>query len=309
MKIAIIGTGGVGGYFGGKLASVGNDVTFIARGKHLEAIKNKGLQVKSTLGDFHLHPVKVTDQIHDLENIDLVILGVKAWQIKDLAGQLKSVITADATVLPLQNGVLTHEELISELDPKNVVAGLCKIITKIESPGTIVHSGVVPKIIFGEINNNNTERVQKIKNLFDQAGISSEIAEDIEAELWKKFMAICISGLLAVTKTTYGVAREKKETREMMRGIIYEIFELSKKAEIKITTNEVEDLIAFFDTFPYDATSSLTRDVWNGRPSEIEYQNGTVVKLGDRFGVETPINRYIYESIVPLEKKARKNYL
>ena len=102
MKIAIIGTGGVGGYFGGKLASVGNDVTFIARGKHLEAIKNKGLQVKSTLGDFHLHPVKVTDQIHDLENIDLVILGVKAWQIKDLAGQLKSVITADATVLPLQ---------------------------------------------------------------------------------------------------------------------------------------------------------------------------------------------------------------
>lgn len=306
MKIAIIGTGGVGGYFGGKLACAGNDVTFIARGKHFEAIKNKGLQVKSTLGDFHLQQVKVTDQISELENIDFVILGIKAWQVKEVANQLKSVIKSDATVLPLQNGVLTHEELISELDPKNVVAGLCKIITKIESPGMIVHSGVEPKIIFGEINNNSTERLQKIKSIFDKAGINSEIAEDINSELWKKFMAICVSGLLAVTKTTYGVAREKKETREMMRGIIYEIFEISKKAEIKITKDEVEELIAFFDTFPYDATSSLTRDVWNGRPSEIEYQNGTVVKLGARYGVETPINRFIYDSIVPLENKARK---
>ncbi len=142
--------------------------------------------------------------------------------------------------------------------------------------------------------------------MFDKAGISSEISEDITADLWKKFIGICVSGLLAVTKTTYGELRELKETRQLMIELLNEIYLLSQKTGIKIEPGFVEKTISVIDSYPYGSTSSLTRDVWEGRPSEIEYQNGAVVRLGEKFGVDTPVNRFVYNSILPMEMKARK---
>jgi 2-dehydropantoate 2-reductase len=185
---------------------------------------------------------------------------------------------------------------------------LCRIISKIETPGVIHHFGVdSPKITFGERDNSDSERLQNLKSVFDKAGIASEISPDIEAELWKKFLMICVSGLLAITRTTYGELREMKETRQLMFELFTEIYTLSQKKKIQIEPDFVDKTMKLIDKLPYDSTSSLTRDVWEGKPSEIEYQNGTVVRLGLEHNVETPVNRFVYHCILPMERKARKN--
>lgn len=305
MKIAIIGTGGVGGYFGGKLAQAGHDVTFLARGEHLRAIQTNGLTIKSILGDFIVNPAKATDQIKNMEKADLVILGLKAWQIKDIAKELAAVLADHTMVLPLQNGVVAAEELKMQIDSNHVIGGLCRIISKIDGPGIINHMGVTPTIVFGELNNSKTHRVKELASIFTSAGIKAQVADDIEAELWKKFISICVSGLLAVTRSTYGEIRELPETRQLMIGLLNEIYALSQTMGINIEPNFVNTTVSYIDGFSHAMTSSLARDVWDGKPSEIEYQNGTVVRLGKKYGIATPNNTFIYECILPMEKRAR----
>ena len=305
MEIAIIGAGGVGGYYGAKMAEAGNDVLFVARGEHLKAIRANGLQIKSILGDFTVNPARVTDKLSDLGGADYILLAMKAWQVTEVARDLKGVIKADATILPLQNGVMAFDELAQELGSAPVICGLCRIFSKIESPGVISHLGFDPVIIFGEADNKVTERVRVLKEIFDHSGIKSRIAQDIQSELWKKFINICASGLLAVTRSTYGEIREIKETRQMMQALFEEIYVLSQEMGICIESDFVSRTMSFVDSFAHDATSSLTRDVWEGKPSEIEYQNGTVVRLAEQYGVHTPVNRFIYECILPMERKAR----
>jgi 2-dehydropantoate 2-reductase len=307
MKIAIIGTGGVGGYFGGKLARGGYDVTFIARGQHLKAIQQNGLTINSIQGNFKIDSVKATERIDSLAAADLVILGVKAWQVKDIAKSLIPIIKRESIVLPLQNGVLAAEELKEHINSENIIGGLCRIMSKIESPGIINHFGIEPTIVFGELNKSETDRLKLIKSIFDKAQINAIISADIHADLWKKFIGICTSGLLAVTKTTYGELRELKETRQLMIELLSEIYNLSRKIGIQIESDFLEKTISIIDTFPYDSTSSLTRDVWEGKPSEIEYQNGTVVKLAEKYGVAAPVNRFVYNCILAMEMKARKH--
>lgn len=308
MKIAIIGTGGVGGYFGGKLANEGNDVTFLARGEHLKAMQSKGLTVKSILEDFHVDDIKATDKITELEKPDFIIIGVKAWQIKEVRDDLKKIVHAGSMILPLQNGVLASDELSEAIDRSLVLGGLCQIISKIESPGVINHFGIEPLIVFGELDKTISPRVRQVQKLLESADINARISKDIESDLWKKFIGICVGGLLAVTRTTYGELRQIKETRKMMTELLKEIYLLSQKIGIEIEPLFVEEWVTFVDTFPYESTSSLTRDIWEGKPSELEYQNGTVVKLGKEFDVETPINRFIYNSILPSELKARGEF-
>jgi len=305
MKIAIIGTGGVGGFFGGKLALAGNDVAFLARGAHLEAIKKNGLTVQSILGDFHVDQFMVTDRITEIDKPDLVILAVKAWQIQEVRNALRKIIHQDTVILPLQNGVSAAEDLTEAIAPSNILGGLCRIISKIDSPGVIHHFGVTPSIVFGEFNNTNSSRAQKIKALFDQAGIDAEISKDIASDLWKKFIAICVGGLLAVTRATYGELREIPQTRQLMIDLLTEVYMLSQAAGARIGSDYVDKAMAFVDSLPHNSTSSLARDVWEGRPSEIDYKNGAVVHLGEKYGVATPVNRFIYDSILPMELKAR----
>lgn len=305
MKIAIIGTGGVGGYFGAKMAKAGYDVTFVARGEHLKAMQTNGLTVKSILGDFTLQNVKATAQITNLTGMDLILICVKAWQVQDVARELKSVIQGTTTVMPLQNGVSAIGELEEQLPGTHIIGGLCRIFSKIDAPGVINHFGIEPTIEFGEINGIASERITRIKELLDRSGIKAIVSEDIVAGIWKKFIINCASGLLAITRTTYGELREIKETRQMIAGLYAEIYEVSQKAGIRIEPGFVEKTMALLDTYPYNATSSLTRDIWAGKPSEIDYQNGMVVTLGQKYGVDTPINQMIYHCIIPMEQKAR----
>lgn len=306
MKIAIIGTGGVGGYFGAKLAQAGNEVTFLARGTHLKAIKEHGLTVNSIKGNFVVENVTATDSIATIAKVDLIILGVKAWQVKDFAPQLSAIMHNETLILPLQNGVLASEELKEFVDAKHVIGGLCRIMSKVEAPGVITHFGVEPTIVFGELFAEESDRMQKLQSTFSAADIKSFVSKDINADLWKKFISICTSGLMAITKTTYGELREGIETRQMMVDLLVEIYGLAVKIGIKLEMDYVEKAVAFVDTFPYNGTASLTRDVWEGRPSEIEYQNGTVVQLAKKHGIQVPINTFVYHCILPMEKKARR---
>jgi len=306
MKIAVIGAGGVGGYFGGRLARANFDVTFLARGEHLREIRRNGLRVKSVNGDFVVKNAQATDSIREIGFADIIILAVKAWQVRDISRELASILKKDTIVLPLQNGVVTADELAENIPSANIIGGLCKIISKVESPGVINHFALDPIVIFGEFDSRRTERAELLKSAFDRAGVNSLISYDITAELWKKFIAICVSGLLAVTGTNYGELRELKETRRLMTELIREIYALSQRLKINIEPEFPDKLISVIDTYPRETTSSLTRDVWDGRPSEIEYQNGTVVRLGEKYGVATPVNRFVYNCILPMEIKARK---
>ncbi|PWE00860.1 ketopantoate reductase family protein [Marinilabilia rubra] len=307
MQVLIVGTGGVGGYFGGRMAKAGHDVTFIARGDHKKAMEENGLEVKSINGDFSLKKVKVTDSIADAATPDLVIISVKAWQVKDIAVQLKKVIDGHTMVLPLQNGVLASDELKEELSEKNVLAGLCRIISKIDGPGKIHHMAVDPVIVFGECNNSKSDRVLELEKTFNDSGFKGQVPKDIQAALWKKFISICTSGWLAVTRATHGEVREQKETRSILKEILNEGTLLARKKGINITEDYPDKMMAFIDTFPYDSTTSLTRDIWDGKPSELEYQNGTIVKLADEIGLDVPVNRFIYYSLILMEKRARGN--
>lgn len=306
MKVAIIGTGGVGGYFGGKIAKAGFDVTFLARGKQLEALQKNGLTVKSILGDFHVDSVQATDNISSIGKCDLILLCNKAWQIKEVVDDLKSIINEDTVILPLQNGVAAVDELETVINRKNIIGGLCRIFSQIESAGVINHFGITPIIVFGELDNSKSERVSKIKELFDNSGIDSKISDNITSELWKKFIGICVSGLLAVTKSTYGEIRELPETRKMMIDLMNEVYALSQKIGTQIEPDFVDKSVVAIDKFPHDTTSSLTRDVWDRKPSEIEYQNGAVVRLAEKYNVDVPINRFVYNCILPMEKRARE---
>ncbi|MBP1769495.1 MAG: 2-dehydropantoate 2-reductase [Candidatus Aminicenantes bacterium] len=305
MKIAVIGAGGVGGYFGGRLASAGNDVVFVARGAHGRAIRERGLTVRSVLGDFRIEPAAVVEDIAAIGNADLVLLGVKAWQVKGVAAELRGVIGGRATVLPLQNGVMAAQEVDEALGPGRVVGGLCRIFSRIESPGVILHSGLEPSIAFGELDGRKTDRCFAIRDALAEAGIAVLMAENIRAALWKKFMAICVCGLLALARSPYGIARELEETRALMIGLMTEIYAVASRLGILKEPAVIGETMALIDSFAPGSFSSLTRDVMEGRPSEIEYQNGTVVRFAAELGIDVPINRFVYGCILPMEKAAR----
>lgn len=309
MKIAVLGTGGIGGYFGGKVAYAGNDVTFLARGAHLKAIKENGLIVKSVHGDFKVQPAKATDTIKDIGIVDLAMVAVKAHQIKDMAKDLHYIVGKNTVVMPMENGIMAVDELREFVPSSNVIGGLCRVMSYIKEPGVIEHQGAHKGesiIILGETDCSKTERVLRIKEMLDKAGVANRLSEDITADAWRKFMGICIGGLLAVTRTTMGELREIKETRQLMIELFTEIYKLSQKMGVKLESDIVEKNISAIDTFPYDSSSSLSRDILAGRPSEIEYQNGSIVKLAAKFGLDVPVNRFIYSCILPMEAKVRK---
>jgi 2-dehydropantoate 2-reductase len=298
MRIAIFGTGGVGGYFGGRLAQAGEDVTFIARGDHLRAIKTNGLRVDSTDGDFVIRPAQVTDNVSDAAEVDLVILGVKAWQVPDAARAIKPVVGANTTVLPLQNGVDAVSQLVHELDPENVIGGLCRIVSYVVEPGHIRHAGLAPSIIIGELDNRRTDRIAKIEQVLKAAGLPTTIATDIQVALWTKFLFIAsFSGVGAVADAPAGVIRSDRKWRAQILSAMEEIYALAQARGVKLPPDSIDKVMASVDALPEDATSSMQRDIAAGKPSELESQNGAVVRMARESGVSVPTHTFIYQTL------------
>lgn len=306
MKIVVLGIGGVGGYFGGKLVAAGEDVTFVARGKHYEAINESGLQVKSINGDFHVKP-KVVNSIDNIKDADLILLGVKSWQIESIAKQIKPLISDSTMVLPLQNGADNADKLRAILPHKSVLAGLCLIVSRIESPGVIDHFAFDPEIVFGEYNNEKTERIQQINALFDKAGFNNRISEDIHLDIWKKYLYITtVSGIGAITRSVFGDIRDNNGIRKIMLDTANEIVAVANAKNISLNQEHIDMIINVFDNQLHNTTASMQRDLMAGRPSELDVFNGYVVKEGIRLNVPTPANAFIYHCLTPQEQKARK---
>lgn len=306
-RVAVVGSGAVGGYFGGCLAHAGIDVSFLARGDNFTAIKENGLVVHSIKGDFVVRPAAVYDSIAAIGVCDLILLGVKSWQVKGIASELRPLFKSGTTILPLQNGIMAADELGEELGYEYVLGGLCRLFSRLDAPGVINHFAYEPTIEFGELTGKPTNRCQVIQAIFAGAGVRAVVHDDIRAELWRKLLFICTGGLLAVTRADYGEVRSLPETRAMLEDLLREVYAVASAAGVKLQDDIVERNMAAIDKFPPDTNCSLTRDIWSGKPSELEYQNGTIVKLAEQYGIDVPVNRFIYYSLLPQEKRASRN--
>lgn len=306
MRIAIMGAGGVGGYFGGRLARGGEEVVFIARGRHLEALRTSGLEVESPDGDFAILPCDATDDPATVGEVDAVVVGVKAWQVTEAARAMRPMVGERTVVLPLQNGVEAPAQLAAVLGPGPVLGGLCRIIAERVAPGRIRHGGAEPFVALGELDNRPSGRVEKLREAFDRAGVKAEVPRDIQAAMWEKFLLIAaISGVAAVTRAPVGVVRSLPETRDLLTRAMREILTLAHARGIAVRPDAVERTLDFFDRLPADGTASMQRDLMEGRPSELESQNGAVVRLGRESGVATPVHELLYASLLPQERAAR----
>ena len=307
MRIAVYGAGGVGAYFGGRLAQLGQDVSFIARNENLVALRTQGLKVGSIAGDFILDKVTASNNPAEVGVVDYVLVCVKSWQVPAAAKAIKPMVGPDTLVVPLQNGVEAPDQLIEYLDADNVLGGLCAIVAFQAGPGHIKHSGGNPLIRFGHLDNHADPRVNALAEVFNHcSGVKASIPDDIHVAMWLKFMLITPwSGLGAVSRAPIGVLLEQAETRELLAQAIEEIHALALAREIALPKNSVEKTLDTLMSIPPNSTTSMQRDLVRGRPSELDAQNGAVVRLAQEVGIDTPVNRFILYSLRSLELRAR----
>ncbi len=306
MKIAVIGAGAIGGYFGARLAEAGEDVDFVARGETLRVLTTDGLTLESPLGDVTLKDVRATDDPASIGEVDVVVVGVKAEQVKGVARTMAPLIGPETCVLPLQNGVEAPAELAEVVGVEHVLGALCKVVCRVVEPGHILHFGAEPAVTVGELDNRPTPRLERLTEALERAKVKTLVPPDIQAALWEKFLFItAVSGLGAVTRSTLGVLRTLPETREMLASAMREVQAVAAAHGIDLREDLVERSLRFVDSLAPDVTASMQRDIMEGRPSELEYQNGAVVRLGLEVGVATPLNHFIYYGLLPMERVAR----
>jgi 2-dehydropantoate 2-reductase len=306
MRIAVFGTGSVGGYFGGRLSQAGEDVVFIARGEHLNAMLSNGLQVDSIKGDFVVQPIQAADDPSKIGKVDVVLVGVKAWQVSEAAEAMRPMIGPETFVLPLQNGLEAPAHLTEALGGQHVLGGLCGLFCYVAGPGHICHAGTDPFVKFGELDNHRSQRVELLLETFIRAGVNAEIPPDIQVAMWMKFLLITVwSGMGAVTRSPVGIWRSLPETRRMAEQSLQEIIAVAAARNISLPEEALQTTMAMFDGLVPQSTASLQRDVMAGRPSELEAQIGAVVRFGQAADVATPQHTFIYHSLLPMELQAR----
>lgn len=307
MRIAIIGAGGVGGYFGGRLAQAGNDVTFIARGAHLSALRTHGLRLESINGDAHIPHVQATDTPTDVEPVDIIIVSVKAWQLPDSFPAIRALLGPQTGIVPLLNGVEASDTLAAEFGAEHTLNGLCYVFAFLAEPGLIRHVGIDPIITFGERDNQASTRATAFRELLERAGIHAQIAPDIRAAVWSKFVfGATTSGLGAVTRAPMGLLRSRPETAPLFAQGMHETVAVGRAHGVLLPDSVVDAALNRLHNLPYATTASMQRDIMEAKPSELEAQNGAIVRLGRTVGVPTPLHDFIYAALLPQELLARR---
>jgi 2-dehydropantoate 2-reductase len=296
VRIAVMGTGGVGGYFGARLAQGGHDVAFIARGRQLEALRAHGLRVESPLGDAHLPDVEVTDDPAELDPVDLVLFGVKLWDTEASAGLVKPLLTERTGVVSFQNGVVKDDVLRRTLGAAHVIGGVCYIAATIAEPGLIRHSGTLQKLVFGEYDGATSPRVRQFHDACAGSGIDVEISDQIERAIWEKFVFLVgLSGTTSTSRTTIGPIRSHPRARAFLRDVMDEVVRVARAQGVPLPADYAEDRLAFTDRVPAGMTSSMHHDLERGNRLEVAWLSGDVVERGDALGVPTPCNRAIMD--------------
>jgi len=300
MKIAIMGTGGVGGYYGGLLAYSGQQVTFIARGAHLQAIREKGLQVKSVLGDFLVAPAHATDNPAEVGPVDLILFTTKTYHTDEAAQAIKPMVGPDTVVLPLQNGVDAADRIGAVVGIEHLLGGATWLSAAIEAPGVIGQYSQFRRIVLGELDGRMTPRVQQVFNTLNATGATAELSDNIRKVLWTKFAFIAsVSALGSLTRVTFGEYRSVRETRAVLTEAITEVAAVARAQGVSLDADVVDKTLAFIDGSAPAIKPSMQRDVEAERMSELESMLGIVVRLGEELSVPSPVMRVAYALLKP----------
>jgi 2-dehydropantoate 2-reductase len=306
MRIVVIGVGGVGGYFGARLAQAGEEVTFIARGDTLRALRENGLRVESADGDMLIQPAQATDDPATVGPVDLVLLAVKGWQAPEAIESMRPLMGPETLALPLLNGVEAPDQLAVVYGQERVAGGLCGLFGWIVAPGHIRNGMPQPFISIGMLDNTHNERLERLRAAYERVGVRATIADDVRAALWEKLLFVGpFGGVGAVTRAPAGVFRSLPETRALLEGAMTEVIEVARAQGSVLAEDAMTRAFAIVDSSPEEATASMQRDILAGRPSELESQIGVVVRCAREANVAAPIHAMLYASLLPQERLAR----
>ena len=297
MRIAMMGSGGVGGFFGGRLAHAGYDVTFIARGAHLEAMRTRGLTLASTgHGETHVGSVKATDDPASVGPVDLVILSVKLWDTEAAARAIAPMVGPQTGVLSLQNGVVKDDILRRFYSPAQVMGGVGYVATYISKPGVIHQTGTMQRIVVGEYDGSVSARGRFLHEALQKAGITAELSTDIRRALWEKYVFLVgLSGSTTTMRRPLGDVRSNPRARGFLHDLMKETVAVGRAHGVALAADFADRRLEFADTLPHDMTSSMHHDLERGNRLEVEWLSGGVVQLGEQKSVPTPCNRAVWD--------------
>ncbi len=305
MRIAIMGTGGVGGYYGGLLAAAGQDVSFIARGAHLQAIREKGLQVKSVHGNFTVSPAKATDHTLEVGPVELVVVATKTYHTDEAAQAIPPLLGVNTVVISLQNGIDAAERIGSAVGMEHMLGGATWLSAAIEAPGRIGQYSQFRRIALGELDGRITPRAEAVASVLAITPAVVELVPDIKQVLWTKFVFIAaISALGGLTRVAIGEYRHVPEAREVLAEALAEVVAVAEATGVTLAGDIIGKTLAFIDASAPDIRPSMQRDLEAGRRSELESLIGIVVRLGHEQGVPTPVMRLAYALLKPAHLKA-----
>ncbi len=300
MRIAVVGAGGTGGYFGGLLARAGEDVAFIARGAHLDALRTRGLAVESSLAGRFTVPVQATDDPGGIGPVDLILFCVKTYDTDAAAASVRPLIQPETMLLSLQNGVDNEERIARLLRHPSGMGAVAYVVSAIKAPGLVAQTAGPGKIVLGELGGGESARTERLRDVLQRAGIAAEVHPDIRAVLWQKFLFICaFSGVTALTRLPIGTVLADPATRALFRGTSEEVEAIARAIGIGLPDDCVEQALATASAVEPWGRGSLYGDLAGGRRLELEGLNGEVVRRGGELGIETPLNFAIYAALRP----------
>jgi 2-dehydropantoate 2-reductase len=294
MRIAFMGAGGLGGYFGARIAKGGAaEVHFIARGRHLEAMRKEGLRVEGP-DPIHIPHVAATDDPRQVGIVDFVLIGVKLWDTEAALEQVRPMVGPSTTLISFQNGVLKDNYLRAAYDPSQVMGGVGYVATTIDRPGVIRQTGPMQRLLFGEFDGSRTPRGEALLEACLAGGIKAELSEHILREIWQKYVFLVgLSGTTTTIRKTIGPIRENAQTRAFLLDVMREVVAVGRAHGVDLAENYAEVRLQLADDVAYDMTSSMHHDLERGNPLEVRWLAGGVVELGRAKGVPTPLNRAI----------------
>lgn len=305
MRIAVIGAGGVGGPFGLALAKAGNDVTFLARGAHLEAMRRDGLRVEGVRGDFHLRPTQATDDPAEIGHVDFVLFTVKLWDVETTGAALKPLLDSHTAVVTLQNGVDAPARLASVIGKEFVMGGVAVINAAIDSPGRIAQIGEYQNLTFGEIDGGPSGRGQALLDACGAAGIDARVSENIEKDLWEKFVFLAsLAAITAASRQRLGFVRSDPDARATLFRLMQETTAVGQAMGVPLADDLAENRMSMIDGQNPESITSMAIDLLRGNKLELPWLAAKAVELGKQAGVETPVLQALSGVLRPFENGA-----
>lgn len=300
MRIAVIGTGGIGGPYGAALAQAGADVTFVARGTHLAAIRANGLHIEGDRGETHIRPAQATDNMAEIGTVDLVLCCVKLWDLEVVAEQIRAIVGPQTAVISLQNGIDAAQRLTSILGNEAVMGGMAFVTGTIIAPGVIRQTGAYQRMTFGELDGRVSDRGKRLRDLCEAGGFEGVLSPDIVVPIWEKFvMLVPLSGVNALTRLPLGKWRDDPDLLALYEAALRETVSVGLAEGIRLPPNSVDKTFAQMRSMPPHHTTSMGNDLIRGNRLELPWFAGKVAELGRRHGIKTPANGFIYAALKP----------